>query len=446
MSNLDFPEIDAPAAAVPAAVTPATPQALTVKQAVLALFGPMERDLRALSERYRDVAFDVSTPKGLKAAKDARHDMRENGRYAVQRVRDQAKKALNDGKAAAELEAERLIGVVKPREDEIDHLIEQREKELEAEREREAARKQKHLDAIAQIRCYASEAQAKAPSAAGLEVGIGYVDALDVSEARFEEFADGAAVAKAETLQVLRTLHARALENERAQAEAERSRRVFKAIAEIQAHGTACLGQPSSAIRERIALMESTVYSEELGDAVVQAHEAQLAQLRQMLTMTEQSEQLLEAARQREAQERAAALAAAEQNAPADEGNVPWPAAAGAYASSEAEAAEASPSGAEGTGLAEQRPEFPDFDGSIETSEREAVDPGPRLIYAVPDQELDLQQLLGDILEHLKFEAQAWDGSRFPSQPKPSPKWWATMKGGNVVLQRRVAEALSEIL
>jgi hypothetical protein len=62
------------------------PAPLSMTQAALAPLTQIETGLRALAERYRAVAFDLTTPKGMADAKAARHDLRENGRYAGQRV------------------------------------------------------------------------------------------------------------------------------------------------------------------------------------------------------------------------------------------------------------------------------------------------------------------------------------------------------------------------
>jgi hypothetical protein len=305
---LAFPELEPAAPAAPAALLAiasssdlAEQQPLTVKAAVLALFQPMEVAQRALAERYRAVVFDVTKPAGLKAAKEARHDLRENGRFQVQRALESAKDALNEAKSTATERADALVAITRPTEDAIDAIIGKREAEIAAEKQREEDRKSAHRQAIATIQGWATQARLKNPPAHKLAEGIATVEAIDVSAAIFEEFADQAAEAKAATLQALRDMHAAAVLADQERAEAERNRRVIATLATIQAHGTACLGRPAAVIRDRLALMESTVYSEDLGQAVVIAHEAQLQQLRTMLAMTEQSETLLAQAEARRA-------------------------------------------------------------------------------------------------------------------------------------------------
>ena len=84
------------------------PVPMTIKQAALAMFSQTEADLRALAEKYRAVAFDVGTSRGLYAARKARQEIRD-GRYTVQSVRDKAKDELNALKKDVTAEAERLI-------------------------------------------------------------------------------------------------------------------------------------------------------------------------------------------------------------------------------------------------------------------------------------------------------------------------------------------------
>ena len=94
----EFPTIDesalAPKSAPTAVAVQAQPAAAvtTVKAAVLSQFKATEPVLQALVGRYSNVAIDVSTPKGMAAAKEARHDLRENGRFVVQR----AEKAIKE--------------------------------------------------------------------------------------------------------------------------------------------------------------------------------------------------------------------------------------------------------------------------------------------------------------------------------------------------------------
>lgn len=215
---LDFPPIaDAPAAQLPAVA------AVTLKSAALAHFNALEAPLRALAERYRAVAFDVSTPKGLDAAKKARNDLRENGRYAVQRAEDAFKAAANEAKKAVAPKVEELVAIIKPIEDSVHAQIVAREEQLaaeKAERDRiEAERVQKHRDALALIESYVGKAQGL-PSDR-IAAGLVYVQGLAVGADVFEEFAERAAETKAVTIERLQAMQEKALADEEAARQAE---------------------------------------------------------------------------------------------------------------------------------------------------------------------------------------------------------------------------------
>lgn len=203
----------------------------SIAAAALALFAPLETEVATLAERYRDVAFDMSTPKGFKAAKDARLELRESGRFALQRLRDKTKDQLNDCKKVVDGEAARLIEIVKPVETAIDDQIAAHETKLaaeKAERDRiEAERRQKHLDAIAKIESYVAKADGLPVER--IEAGLAYVRDIDVSAAVFEDFAVRASAQKDATIRALEKMiadvrqaaaaEALRIENERLQAE-----------------------------------------------------------------------------------------------------------------------------------------------------------------------------------------------------------------------------------
>jgi regulator of replication initiation timing len=215
------PDLAFPPIAQPEAGAVAT-RPTTIAEAALALFSPHEATMLALAEKYRNVAYDLSTPKGLKAAKDARLELREQGRFAIQRLRDKTKDQLNDCKKVVESEATRLIALVEPVENAVHQQITAHEEKLaaeKAERDRiEAERKQKHLDAIAVIASYVDKAQGLPVER--VEAGIAYVQAIDVSAEVFEEFAARAAEQKQVTIERLQKMVAEL----KAAAEAERLR------------------------------------------------------------------------------------------------------------------------------------------------------------------------------------------------------------------------------
>lgn len=164
--------------------------AVTIKEAAVAHLRSHEPTILALAERYRDVALPLDTPKGLAAGQAALTEVRENGRFAVQRVRDATKDLLNGAKKDVEAEATRLIALIQPTEVHIEAQITARKAVLaaeKAEKERiEAERVAKHQAGISIIRSYINQAQGK--TSEQIARVLPTVEAIDCSAERFEEF------------------------------------------------------------------------------------------------------------------------------------------------------------------------------------------------------------------------------------------------------------------
>lgn len=178
-ATLDFPEIDESLISGKPATTPDDPRMAgvikpytqarpvaekaapaSIKELVVAQFDAMKPKLQALVARFSGAAFDLKTTKGLEAAKAARHALREEGRFLVQRAVDGTKKEARELNKLLDTEGEKLIAIVRPREDEFDALIKKREDEIEAEKVRERAEQQARLDKLSAAVAIASE---KAP-------------------------------------------------------------------------------------------------------------------------------------------------------------------------------------------------------------------------------------------------------------------------------------------
>jgi len=219
--------LERPSAAALAQVAPAAP--LTITETIRAQFAAIEPDIRSLAARYENVAFDVSTPKGLADAKAARHDLRENGRFFLNRALDAKKREVNDGKKLLEAETERLVAIIAPVEAGVHKQIEAEEtrkaaekaerERVAAEAERAAAERKAGFEAeIAKI--HANVDKARGLPAYRIANGIALVEAMAFGE-EWAEFAEPAAKAQAETVAELRKLHAETLAQEQAAAEAE---------------------------------------------------------------------------------------------------------------------------------------------------------------------------------------------------------------------------------
>ena len=266
METMDLPTIDEtlidqkPAAA---AVATVEKQSASLKQVVLDSFAVVHKHCAALAERYRGVVFDHSTPKGRAAAKAARLELREQGRYAVQRLEERLTDEANDLKRTIKAEAAAAIALTKPAEDDIDAGIKAWEK-AEAERKaaeakKEAERVAGHQAAIAKIRAYLTHAQQPGMTSARISAGMDLLRDWAIGP-EFEEFAVPAANAQCETLEAMRVLRdevlareqaaqraleeaerieAQRLENERIAAEqAERQRLLDEQTAELQRQRT----------------------------------------------------------------------------------------------------------------------------------------------------------------------------------------------------------------
>ena len=222
----DFPPIEEPGAlAVPI---------VSIKSAVLAQFADAEKTVTALADKYKRVAYDCATPKGMADAKAARLDLRENGRYAVQRAEAKVKTEVNDLKRIMAGEVERLVGIVRPVEEAIDGQIKAREEQLaaeKAERERHAAeaarieaeRRQRLEDGITTLAGYVGKANGK--TAAQMAAGIAFVEKITAEPAHWQEYTDRAAATLADTLATLRTMHAAQVKAEADAAELEALRK-----------------------------------------------------------------------------------------------------------------------------------------------------------------------------------------------------------------------------
>lgn len=219
---------------------------MSIKDTVLAQFKEAEADLSALAERYRNVAYDTATPKGMKEAIAARADVRDNGRLLVTRSEKRIKADVNDLKRVMSDEVERLVAIVKPVEDAIDKQIKAEEDRKAAEKAKreqaEAERTAKHRENIDKIKSYVTRAQGQPIEA--IEKAIASLSTLTIGE-EWEEFADEASRSLAATIDGLKKLvdsERQRLENERlakeleaakaALAEAERRQ---KAVEDAQA-------------------------------------------------------------------------------------------------------------------------------------------------------------------------------------------------------------------
>lgn len=251
----------APAIAQQAAVAE-----LSIKDAVLAQFKAAELTITTLADKYRDVAYDVATPKGMKEAVAARADLRDNGRLYVTKAETRIKGEVNDLKRVMSSEVDRLVAIVKPVEDAVDAQIkaeEQRKAAEKAERERIAAEKAAvHQAKIAKIRAAADNA--KGISSDRIMNGIALVEGLTFG-VECEDFLPQYQQAKEETLASMRSsltdaqareaAEAQRLENERVAAELAAQR------AALEAQAAELRRQAEAAEAARVAATHAIVFT-----------------------------------------------------------------------------------------------------------------------------------------------------------------------------------------
>ena len=250
----------------PAVVQQASVAELSIKDAVLAQFKAAELTITTLADKYRDVAYDVATPKGMKEAVAARADLRDNGRLFVTKAETRIKGEVNDLKRVMSSEVDRLVAIVKPVEDAVDAQIkaeEQRKAAEKAERERIAAEKAAvHQAKIAKIRAAADNA--KGISSDRIMNGIALVEGLTFG-VECEDFLPQYQQAKEETLASMRSsltdaqareaAEAQRLENERVAAELAAQR------AALEAQAAELRRQAEAAEAARVAATHAIVFT-----------------------------------------------------------------------------------------------------------------------------------------------------------------------------------------
>lgn len=257
----------------------------SIKDTVLAQFKDAEVAIIALAEKYRAVAFDVTTTKGMNEAKAARLELREKGRFAVQRAEKSVKADVNDLKRVMADEVERLVSIVQPVEDAIDAQIkaeEERKAREKAERERiEAARVAGHQERMAKISGYLAHCQQFGMTAARIQVGIDKLAAATFGP-DWQEFAVPAADLQCRTLEAMRALHAQAVEREaeaaRLDAQRIENERVAAELAEQQRQQAEAASdlkrQADELAAAQAALAEKSAAAALQAQAAAQAEEA----------------------------------------------------------------------------------------------------------------------------------------------------------------------------
>jgi hypothetical protein len=459
---LDFPPIDAPAPAVPktelatAAHTALDLAKFDLTDVALAQFGDWRAHVAGVTANLSTLALDLSTQAKIDEAKSLRHRLIGQPRAEARKVSKELKSKLAKVSKAIGAEEDAAVAAYDEAEKLITPQIEARQSALDAEKEAaraaEAARVQKHQDGIATIRSYLG--MAKGLPSSRIALGIEKLRAMTFG-AEWEEFAVEAANAQCQTIEALRQLLAQTQEAE-AKA-AEQARIAAEHAAQQQAlqigqYAMAMMGKPAAAIRAHIDLLAVTYYPPDVPDVVRQAHAQAVATLTTMLQLAQQAEAAAKAATAIQAppvapvadgsqdSDDAAAIPGAkagQESTRGDqrEGMAPEACESAAGRGENVAPALATPPVHESPGVGPmgvgQPADAGPAGGSIETSEREAIEPPQSTLVSfastLPTRHLHTDEvtlLLRDVLVLIEYLGTPFEG-RFPTHPKPDSAWWA---------------------
>lgn len=420
--TLELPPIDASMIGkTPAAIALATPQAAepaTLKQTALASFAPIEAHMRTLAARYKDVAYDVTTTKGMADAKAARLVLREEGRYAVQRLQDRLKKEANDLKRTLDAKGDELIALVKPAEDAIHAQIEAEEQRKAAEREAKAAKERERiagLDAkLAALSTWIERCKEPGMTAERIEKGIALLEDAQIDPAEWQEYAARAEARKAEVLGVMHTLYDQAVRREAEAARLEAQRLENERIAAEQAARQAELDAQAAALAAQERQSRAvTRFSTSLAAAIARVGIARVTEVlpdvgaRTDLLTPDEMEAHATALDWLHPQTITQVEQVQAPTVPLSDPQAESPAPQPVMPAEEAGGPATHPSEAS---------DEPDYDAL----EAELVD-GPDQLPPAPQSTI---HLCWELLQVLKTPY----AGRFPSHPKPGPEWWQEVK------------------
>jgi len=284
-------------------------------QTALSEFDKIQAGLAALELAHpKNLACDVTTTKGMKEAIAGRAAWRDP-RIATEKARQAAKAPVLALGKDIDARARQITALLIEGESNYDDQIKAEEARKEAEKaakaQAEAARVQAHQDRINNDIRFAAKVGALFGSDE-IAKTIADVDAM-VIDASFEEFQGQAQLAKDETLDKLREMHAAAVahEAEQARIKAEQEAEAARIAAERAELDKL---RAEAAERERVAAAEREAAERAQAEELARQREAQEAELRAAREAQER-----ELAAQRAAQAEADAIAAAERKRLDDE-------------------------------------------------------------------------------------------------------------------------------
>ncbi len=233
---------------------PATPLPATLKETALASFAPIEAHMRTLAARYKDVAYDGTTTKGMAEAKAARLVLRDEGRYAVQRLVKRVKDEANDLKKTIDARGDEVIAITQDIEAAIDGQItaeETRKAAEKAERDRIERERVSALEQrLAGLSVWIERCKIAGITAERIRTGINMLAQAPIGD-DWAEFKARAEARKAEVLDVMENLHAQALQREAEAARLEAQRIENARVAAEQAERQRVLDAQEAEIKRQ---------------------------------------------------------------------------------------------------------------------------------------------------------------------------------------------------
>ncbi|CAJ0737798.1 hypothetical protein R16034_00852 [Ralstonia edaphis] len=233
-----------------------------------------EANLLALAKKHADIV-EIKNPAGREQCHGAMMTL-ANARIAISKAGKEARDDATKFSKAVIEEEKRLISIIEPEEDRLRGLRDawdaEREREKQAKAEAEKCRIAALQERIAEIRGAVAAAATCKPDLV-LE-HIGDIERM-VIDASFEEFQGQAQLAKDETLDKLREIHAQAVAREeeaaRMAAEREELDRLRREEAERQAQAAAARAEEERRLAAERETQEAQLRAER------EAHERQLA-------------------------------------------------------------------------------------------------------------------------------------------------------------------------
>jgi hypothetical protein len=199
-------------------------QDIEIVSTALVNFDKVAAGLGALEKQYGGVVFDVETPRGMAAAKEARQAIRKP-RYDIENIRKAAKAPLLAIGKRLDSEAQRITAELMKLEDPINDQIKNEETRKDREKAEAEAKEAARVAAI-QGRITAIRNMAMIPSGSASAVILARHDEVKaLSLDGFEELTGDATTAKEQTVAILFGLHSSAVaaEAEAAKIAAERA-------------------------------------------------------------------------------------------------------------------------------------------------------------------------------------------------------------------------------